>query len=190
MKNKRLIVILSVLAFLTVLIVINSTLFTLQGISMNWLTSKYMLQDIKDYEIAEDIKLGQSIFLLNKDEIAKKLEKSNPYLRVIQLETKFPNKLVVHCAERESLYAIKISSNEYVVLDELGKVLTITNNQSMFEGTEASLGTRPIIMDFVSLSLKAEGSFRLCVRMFFYGAGISFVCTLRRLLWIHQELLL
>ena len=149
MKNKRLIVILSVLAFLTVLIVINSTLFTLQGISMNWLTSKYMLQDIKDYEIAEDIKLGQSIFLLNKDEIAKKLEKSNPYLRVIQLETKFPNKLVVHCAERESLYAIKISSNEYVVLDELGKVLELTNG-SIFEGSEADLGTRPIRINFTN----------------------------------------
>lgn len=155
MKNKRLIVILCVLAFLTVLVVVNSTLFTLQGISMNWLTTKYMLQDTKDYEIADEIELGQSVFLLNKAEITKKLEKSNPYLRVVQLETKFPNKLVVHCAERESLYSIRISNTQYAILDEMGKVLSIASSQS-FQGMEASLGTKPIIVDFISLGLKAE----------------------------------
>lgn len=156
MKNKRLVIILCVLAFLTVLIAINSTLFTLQGISMNWLTTKYMLQDVKDYEIIEDIELGGSVFLLNKDEITQQLEKSNPYLRVVSLETKFPNKLVIHCAERESLYAIKITSSQYVILDEMGKVLTITEDARMFEGNGANLGAVPIVIDFASLSLKRE----------------------------------
>jgi hypothetical protein len=155
MKSKRLIIILSVLIFLTVLIVINSTLFTLQSVSINWLTSKYQLQNVKDYDIIDDIKLGQSIFLVKKNEISAKLEKSYPYLRVVSIETKFPNKLIVHSAERESLYAVKLSDREFAVLDEKGKVLAL-NNGSIFEGSEADLGTRPIQLNFHSLSIRVE----------------------------------
>jgi len=155
MKSKRLIVILSVLIFLTVLIVINSTLFTLQSVSVNWLTSKYNLQNVKDYEITENVKLGQNIFLVQKDEIIAELEKSYPYIRVVSIETKFPNKLVVHSAERESLYAVKLTSSEYAVLDERGKVLALSNG-SIFEGSEADLGTRPILVNFQSLAIRVE----------------------------------
>jgi len=155
MKSKRLIIILGVLGFLTVLIVINSTLFTLQSVSINWLTTKYQLQNIKDYQIVEDIDLGQSIFLVQKDEITSQLEKDYPYLRVVSIETKFPNKIVVHGAERESLYAVKLSDSEYAVLDERGKVLSLSNG-SIFEGSEAQLGTRPILINFQSVSMKIE----------------------------------
>lgn len=153
MKSKRLIVILSVLVFLTVLIVINSTLFTLQSISINWLTTKHQLESIKDYQIVENVEKGQNIFLVQKDDIASKLEKDFPYIRVISIETKFPNKLVVHSAERESLYAIKISDREYAIIDERGKVLSLSNG-SIFEGPEGNLGTRPIVVEFQSLSIK------------------------------------
>ena len=127
MKSKRLIVMLCVLVFLTVLIVINSTLFTLQSISVNWLTTKNQLQKFKDYEIIEDVSLGQNIFLVKKENIANKLEKDFHYLRVVSIETKFPNKIVIHCAERESLYAVKLSDKEYAIIDERGKVLDISN---------------------------------------------------------------
>ena len=90
------------------------SLFTLQKVSVNWLTSKYQLNSVKDYELVDEIKMGQSIFLVQKDEIISTLEKNNPYLRVVSIETKFPNKLVIHSAERESLFAVKLSDNEYV----------------------------------------------------------------------------
>ena len=80
MKNKKLIGILIILVFLTVLVVLNSTLFTLQTISINWLTTKYNLEDVKDYTMVEDINKGESIFLIKKDEIASSLEKKYPYL--------------------------------------------------------------------------------------------------------------
>lgn len=150
MKNKRLIVLLSVLVFITVLIVINSTIFTLQKINVNWLTTKNELQSVKDYEIVESIDMGQSIFLLNKNKIAEELEKEHPYLQVVSIETKFPNKIVVHSAERESLYAIEISHNEYAVLDEKGKVLKLSDSR-IFEGV--TLSPRPIMVAFNNLSL-------------------------------------
>ena len=155
MKSKKLIVILSVLVFLTVLIVINSTLFTLQNVSINWLTTKHQLETVTDYEIIEDVRLGQSIFLVQKDEMATQLEKSFPYLRVVSIETKFPNKIIVHSAERESLYAVKLADNEFAIIDERGKVLSLSNG-SIFEGSEADLGTRPIVVNFQSLAIKVS----------------------------------
>ena len=155
MKNKRLIVILCVLAFLTVLIVINSTLFTLQSVNINWLTTKHELLTIKDYEITDEVDKGQSIFLIKKDEIANVLEKQYPYLRVVSIETKFPNKLVIHSAERESLYAVKLSDDEYAIIDERGKVLSLSNS-SIFAGTDGDLGAKPIRINFESLSINIE----------------------------------
>jgi len=150
MKSKKLIVFLVILIFLAVLIVLNSTLFTLQNISINWLTTKYKLETIKDNKLIESVKMGDSIFLLKKDEIKSGLEKKYPYLRVVSIETKFPNKIVIHSAERESMFAIKLSDNEYAVVDELGKVLSLETS-SIFAGSE--LSAKPIKVFFNSMSI-------------------------------------
>jgi len=147
MKNRRLIVILCVLAFITVLVVINSTLFTLQKVNVNWLTTKHELLSTKDYQITDNVNMGQSIFLVNKDKLTSTLEKKYPFLRVVSIETKFPNKIVLHAAERVSMYAIKLSDSEYAIIDEKGKVLKLSNG-SIFEGVEGSLGSKPIQLFF------------------------------------------
>ena len=95
MKNKKLIGLLIVLAFITVLVVLNSTLFTLQSISVNWLTTKCELETLKDYTMVDSIEKGESIFLVKKDKIVENLEKKYSYLRVVSIETKFPNKIVI-----------------------------------------------------------------------------------------------
>jgi len=143
-------VFLSILIFLTVLIVLNSTLFTLQSINVNWLTTKYELSSVKDYNLINSVSKGDSIFLIKKDEIKSDLEKKYPYLRVVSIETKFPNKIVIHSAERESMYAIKLSDNEYAIVDELGKVLDLTTS-SIFAGSE--LSAKPIKVYFNSMSI-------------------------------------
>lgn len=158
MKSKRLIILLSILIFVTVLIVLNSTLFTLQNVSVNWLTTKNTLQNVKDYELVKGVSKGQSIFLVKKDIIAKDLEKEHPYLRVVSIETKFPNKIVVHTAERQSLYAIKLTNEkDYAVLDENGKVLKIDEYDNIFESNESTLETTPIKIEFKNnLSIKDD----------------------------------
>ncbi len=157
MKSKRLVGFLIILAFLTVLIVLNSTLFTLQSVSVNWLTTKNEMVGIKDSDIIDTVTTGESIFLVDKDKISFDLEKEFPYLRVVGLETKFPNKLVVHTAERETLYAVAISddggSKYYMILDEMGKVLKKTNS-SIFAGEE--LGAKPIKVSFVGATVNPE----------------------------------
>lgn len=150
MKSKKLIVFLSILIFLTVLIVLNSTLFTLQTININWLTTKYELDAVRDYNLINSVDKGGSIFLVKKDEIKHNLEKKYPYLRVVSIETKFPNKIVIHSAERESMFAIKLSDNEYAVVDELGKVLSLSTS-SIFAGSE--LSAKPIKVFFNSVAI-------------------------------------
>ena len=158
MKSKRLIVMLCALAFLTVLIVVNSTIFTLQKVSINWLTSTIQLENLNNYDLTNSVSRGGSIFLVNKQKIIAKLEKDNSYLRVVSIETVFPNKLVIHSAERESLYAIRMTSVEgsadykYAIVDELGKVLDFTSS-AIFAQND---GTKPIRVVFEDIPLKAD----------------------------------
>jgi len=154
MKSKKLIALICVLAFITVLIVLNSTLFTLQHISVNWMTTKYKLEVMQDKDLIKSVPLGDSIFLLNKEEIKNRLEKDNSYLRVVGIETKFPNKIVIHSAERETLYAVQITSNEYAVIDELGKVLELSTSGEVFAGS--ALGAKPIKVTFKNFSLNPK----------------------------------
>ena len=156
MKSKKLIVIFSILVFLTVLVVLSSTIFTLQNVSINWMTTKYKLLTIDDEQLTSDIILGKSIFLIDKEEITSNLEKKYPYLRVVGVETKFPNKIVIHSAEREVLFAVKKADDNYALLDEFGKVLE--NNKSLDSLTQGTslLSSTPIKVDFQSLSLKEE----------------------------------
>lgn len=157
MKNKRLVVILSVLAFVTVLIVLSSTVFTLQKVSINWMTTKDELVGIADDSISDNVSTGVNIFLVNKEDITKTLEKKFPYLRVVGIETKFPNKIVVHSAERESLFAVKVNDGNdnyyYMIIDEKGKVLKKTTS-SIFAGAE--LGAKPIKVSFEGVGVDSN----------------------------------
>ena len=159
MKSKRLIVILCALAFLTVLIVINSTIFTLQSVSINWLTTTIQLDSVNEYELTSDVTRGGSIFLVNKNKITAKLEKNNYYLRVVSIETVFPNKLIIHSAERESLYAVGMPKMEgsdyrYAIVDEYGKVLDITSS-AIFAQNQND-GTKPIRVIFNNIPIKDD----------------------------------
>lgn len=107
---------------------------------------------MKDYDLIEDVKTGESIFLINKSKIASALEEKEPYLRVVSIETKFPNKLVIHSAERESMYAIHITDDDYAIVDELGKVLDRCNS-SIFAGSNIEVKPIKVYLDaFLNVS--------------------------------------
>lgn len=155
MKSKKLIVFISILSVLLVLVILNSTVFTLQYVDINWLTTKNEMKNYKDYDIVDSVSTGGNIFLVKKDTISEKLEKKYYYLRVVGIETKFPNKIVLHCAEREPMYAVDIGDGKYAVLDEVGKVLRIANS-SIFADSDLDLGARPIRVKFEGFALSAD----------------------------------
>lgn len=137
MKNVRLIIILSVFVLITTIIVLCSTVFTLNTVELGWLSTTKVLSDKTNEEIIEsgNFKKGESVFLIDKQKYKDNLEKNNPYLKVVNLEIKFPNILKVSVAEREELYALKVvnenslSGYSYVFLDYDLKVLKITDTQ-------------------------------------------------------------
>lgn len=156
MKSKKLLIFLIMFMFIAVLVILNSTLFTLQHISISWMTTTFNLKTMNESSISSLIEeKGDSIFLIKKDEIASRLEKKYPYLRVVGIETKFPNKLIIHSAEREDLYAIKIVDGDYAIIDDYGKVLARTEIISPnISGT--LIEARPIEVTFNNISLRSE----------------------------------
>lgn len=130
MKNKRLVIILSVFAFLVLIAVLCSTVFTVKDVSINWLTTTPNITQSDDEFIA-DVEKGGSVFLLDKEAIIKRLEDKYPYLKVVSVEVKFPNKLVLHTAERQELYSLKIKDNKHAILDSDCKVLRIVTDSQL-----------------------------------------------------------
>ncbi len=150
MKNKRLILLLSIFAFITVVVILCSTLFTLHTVTFSWKTSKNNLSNTKDNVIAQTLPKGDSIFFLNKGEITESLEVKYPYIKVLKLETKFPNKLVVHCEERVGIYAVELTSTNYAIIDESNKVLEHLTAEQYANWDESVKGSKPIVTTVTS----------------------------------------
>ena len=133
MKNKRLLIILIIFAFLTLIVVLSSTIFTVSKIEVVWTTVRNVLDSEDDEDIIESaqFKMGESIFFVDKEKYINNLEKENPYLLVYGIEIMFPNKLVVYAAERVPVYALKVTDSsqpaEYnlILMDKTLKVLEI-----------------------------------------------------------------
>lgn len=138
MKYKRLIIISGcIFAFLAVCVVLCFTLFTTHSVEMSFHNQTTIFASKEEQsEIIKTAKINTStpIFFLNKNEIKQKLELNNPYLKVINIETIFPNKLVLHCAEREEMFCIKANGDLYYVCDDELKILNITKSVSFTQG--------------------------------------------------------
>lgn len=130
MKNKRLIIILCIFSFLVLIAVLCSTVFTVKKVSLNWLTTKGVFAETENL-IVEDVKKGESVFLVDKKSIISTLENKYPYLKVVSAEIKFPNKLVLHTAVREELYSLKIKDGTHAILDSECKVLNIVKESEL-----------------------------------------------------------
>lgn len=117
------------------IVVLSSTVFSLKSVDVNFLAGTSIINNSKDEIIdSAQFKFNESIFFVGKKNYANKIEQANPYVRVVNIETKFPNKLVIHVAERQECYVVKLATNKYAVTDEYMKVLRILdvyqNNES------------------------------------------------------------
>ncbi len=132
MKYKRLIIIMSsIFAFVILCVILSFTLFKVNTISFDFENStKIFASQEKQNEVIASAGINKSmpIFSLNKAKIAQNLEAKNPYLKVINIESVFPNKLVIHCAEREETFCIKSRDDMYYVCDDELKILNISTS--------------------------------------------------------------
>ena len=152
--KKKLIISLSVVGAIIVAIVI--LLFTLFGLR----TYNSRFENVQQSVVQSGkFRYNTPVFFQNKQQYINNLEKANPYLKVIGIQTKFPGSMVVKCVDREDTFAIKISDQKYFIVDEDLKVLsagnTYLNNQTnpiVLGGEFSVLNTDATIGDFLKLS--------------------------------------
>ena len=161
--KKKLILTASILCGVIVLLVILSfTLFGLKEISFDLRTygSLFTSEQTQASVInSGKFKMNRPVFFQNKQAYIDNMEKANPYLKIINIETVFPNKFIIRCVDREELFAIKVSDQKYFIVDEDFKVLnvatTFDNNQTnaiLLSGEFSILNTNAGLGDFLTLS--------------------------------------
>ena len=148
MKNKILISIVCCFAFVVLVVVLSSTVFTLKEIKIEFydtndqlITNHDTLKHFKDVNMqsiidSAEFNMGENILLVKKEGYTDKLESKNPYLMVIALTTVFPNKIVIKVHEREELFAVKLDSDTHAITDGEMKVLRTTDSFDKFEAVE------------------------------------------------------
>lgn len=131
MKKKRLLIILSVFVFISILIILSSEVFSLAKVEINYLTTtSNIVQTDEDILEAANFPYGANVFMLSKGEYVEKIEEINPYIKVVNIETVFPNLLRVHIRERNEVFAIKYGNNRHLICDEELKILRVSDAYS------------------------------------------------------------
>ena len=138
-KNKIITTFISLLAIIVLLVVLSSTLFAVSEVKVSFQTPPQNgLTSVSETEIVQsaNIKLGTNVFLLEKKKATQNLEKANPYIKVINIETKFPNKVIIHAAERDEVLAFQKDDKCYITDCDF-KVLRIVNGEYTSDNSNA-----------------------------------------------------
>ena len=139
MKRKKLWIIFgSVIASVVVLCVIFALVFRLKTVDIEFRTrvaqaNTNLGEDVQTKVLESgEFEFGKNILFMNFDENIKKIEKSNPYVKVEQVIRSFPNIVRVYISERIPKYRIKDSSEaKWYILDTEFKILDKIDEASL-----------------------------------------------------------
>jgi len=166
--NKKLLISLSIVfGVIAVALILTWTLFGLSSVSVERHSTTQNLA-VTDEEIvaAGKFHLHASVLFGGKKKAIKNIEnfayedENFAYIRVLNIETKFPNKFVIHIAEREELFAVEKDGQVFVCdrdLRVLRKVASYSNtnqNAILLSGLEIT-NEEVKVGDF--LSVKQNG---------------------------------
>lgn len=140
MKKGWIIAISVILAVIVLIVILSFTVFSLKSVEVDFRTNKIYIT-ATDEEIIEsgEFDYGGSVFFKNKDKYIDKIERANPYVKVVNIEVKFPSKYIIHIAERQEVFAVEHNGLFYIC-DEDFKVLRIADEFSS-DQTNAMLVT-------------------------------------------------
>ena len=129
-KTKIITTFISLLAIIVLLVVLSSTLFAVKEVKVSVESASSALASTNENEIVEmsNIKNGANVFLLEKKKAKRSIEQNCPYIKVLNIETKFPNIVVIHVVERDEVFAFQTSDKCYITDGEL-KVLRIVDGE-------------------------------------------------------------
>ena len=128
-KHKKATIICSIVfVLLIILVVLMFTVFLLKDVKVELKTgTEHLTQEVVSEIENEALKTGGLVLFLGKEKLISRLEKQFPYLKIVNIETQIPNKLVIHAAEREELFAVNSGEKSYF-LDEEFKILRVENS--------------------------------------------------------------
>jgi biopolymer transport protein ExbD len=128
-KHKKATIICSIVfVLLIILVVLMFTVFLLKDVKVELKTgTEHLTQEVVSEIENEALKTGGSVLFLGKEKLISRLEKQFPYLKIVNIETQIPNKLVIHAAGREELFAVNSGEKSYF-LDEEFKILRVENS--------------------------------------------------------------
>ena len=119
LKKRKCILILSIVGGIIGLFVLLSfTLFGLHSIEVDFRTST---QNLSEEQVLENLTFKKNcpVYFQSKKKCIKKIEDALPYANVINIETIFPSKMVIHVAERIEVYAVEGEDGTYICDNEL-----------------------------------------------------------------------
>lgn len=136
-KKKKIVIILSTIlvALIGLVVTLSLTTFSLKKISVDFRTSTLNLTATEEEIISSGDFSKSCVFFYNKDRCAKKIEEAYPYIKVINIETKYPNSFVIHVSERQEVYMLQSEDKTYFLDEEL-KVLNISDE--LVENTQSN----------------------------------------------------
>ena len=145
------------ISFLIILIALISVLFGAVFRVRNQVVvcvgeDKQYCENLKD-EILESsgIKNGNSTFMLNKQDAISNIEKTHPYIKVVQIKTTSVTSIEIKVKKRYEMFYSVVNGKNYV-LDEDLKVLRISDiapTAILFNETKLAITNNTEIADFV-----------------------------------------
>ena len=177
MRNKKLIVLFSVLCAITLLVVFNSVLFSVRHVRAycaNVQNSAYSEQILSSH----GIKRGESIFFVNKKQVAAQVERRVPQVRVLNVEKKFPDRIYINYIEKKPYLRLYDASQDatYFCANDLRVMYVESGNRALWSGAENS----EVWNDFRAIDLVYGGSvptMRAGETVSFSGASTATVLT-------------
>ena len=139
MSKKAIISLSVVLGIIAVILILFWTLFALSTVEVDYKTTTSNL-NVTDEEIIEagDFHYGASVIFDGKSKYIENInnhayENENfAYLKVVNIETVFPNRYIIHVAEREEVFAVQ-TDTEVLICDDDFRVL---RKESAYESTK------------------------------------------------------
>ena len=154
--SKKAIIITSVcVGVVAVVLILFWTLFALSSVTVEFHTTTKNLT-LSEEEIVEagDFSYGASVLFDGKNKYVERLNKKAgedekfAYLEVVNIETVFPNRYIIHVAEREEVFAIQ-TGNEVLILDDDLRVL---RKESLADG-ESYISSKQNAIELKNLTI-------------------------------------
>lgn len=130
MRKKKLFILFAVLLAVTLLVIFNSVVFSVQHVNV-YCANREVSEYRDEVKRAHKIKRGSSIFTLNEKKIKKRIQSNVPHVRVLNIERKFPNRVYINYIEVLSYLKVARGGKTYYLGNDL-RVTDITNG--VYEG--------------------------------------------------------